>query len=159
MYGRHTWAFRLPGPRINSDPYGPATASPSPSGTSIKSSMASPISPRTSPFDSPTATHPAKSGACAQKHFAPLNDEGVRHRPTHFRPACLRTLFHAPSHPDSSLECVRAIIHLWLGNRRPNPVRRCRIRLIDCETLMVYAAAAGHPVWAECSHVLVVDSC
>jgi len=65
----------------------------------------------------------------------------------------------APSHPQSSLECVRAIIQRWPGNRRLNPPRRCQLRLIDGEPSMVSWVAVGHPVWAECSHVLIVDPC
>ena len=45
------------------------------------------------------------------------------------------------------------------GNRRPNPRRRRRIRLLDGEPPTVYRAAAGHQVWAECSHLVVLDSC
>ena len=33
------------------------------------------------------------------------------------------------------------------------------MRLIDGEIPMVYRAAAAHPVWADCSHVLISDSC
>lgn len=89
----------------------------------------------------------------------PLNAEGVRHRPRHCSPASLRTRFQVPTHPDNSLKCVRATMQLWPGNGRPNPMSRRRIRLIDGEPPIVNWAAAAHPVWAECSHVVVVHSC